>query len=115
MCAGHPGAGGPATSAAADRVAYTVPPTASATTAHTTASSSRLCLARRFASAISGSSENGSRGTCTAMTLLSLAPDLTSSAAPRGHSGTLAQARALSPDGQPEPGADSPNYPPSCP
>jgi hypothetical protein len=33
----------------------------------------------------------------------------------RGHCGTLAQARALSPDGQPEPGADSPKLPAELP
>src|SRR6478609_5083973 len=97
MCGGHPGAGGPATSDAAERVANTAPPTASATITANKAMRKRRCRALRLASAISGSRENGSRGTCTVIALLSLAPPSPSRAIPQGSFRNTAPRRAHRP------------------
>jgi hypothetical protein len=60
--------------------------------------SSRRRRARRFASAISGSSEKGKSGTCSVIAPVSLAPTHPVKDWLRGHSGTLAQRGERSPD-----------------
>jgi hypothetical protein len=77
---------------AGERTAITPAAVAAPTRTTTPAMSTRRRCMRRFASAISGSSEKGSLGTCNVIALVSLAPPALSIRAARGHSGPLAQA-----------------------
>ncbi len=63
------------------RVASTAPSTPPRITSASSATKNRRCRALRFASAISGSREKGSRGTCAVIALVSLAPLTPSNAA----------------------------------
>jgi hypothetical protein len=96
----HPGADERETGGgAAERVTSSAATTATASTAATAiARRSRLCRARRFASAISRCRENGNLGTSASIgTIIGSTKVVCQAVQLRGHSGTLAQARGSDP------------------